>query len=336
MIDRIRRVKIRALLIKVGLLAVFCLTGSHSVIRAAGDETIVPVRLNIPASVVVPGPKIYLSDLGMIEGNRDTASAAEIQGIDLGAAPLPGRERRLTREYLEFILKQHRLNTKISLTMDQAVVIKVDATSISAAEIQQMVEKLLPPKSPDYRDRTLAFVNLPSEIWLEKGDYHLEAASLGKIPEFGNVVFRIEVFNNGEKKKTINVCAKISVTATVYRAMRDLGPKDVLKDEDFSAATQELSSGREIVGKIPVGCRMVRSINPGEILEKQDIEIIPAVTKDGEVAVSVKVDGVEITIKAIAKSDAWIGDELQLYNPASKKIFKGRVIGKNLVEVSVE
>lgn len=79
----------------------------------------VPVFV-IGDAVTVNGPDIHLGDLGTLR-NGTARDLENLRLINLGAVPLPGQTRKLSRSYLELILRQHQVTQNMVLEMgDQA------------------------------------------------------------------------------------------------------------------------------------------------------------------------------------------------------------------------
>lgn len=293
-----------------------------------------PVTMEIPETITVAGPKIYLSNLGTVTGGT-VQERQYLERVDLGQAPGPGQVRIFTREYLGFIIKQYRFNQPLILKMGKQVEVRVEADCIKGEEIQKAIEEKLPVIKPDYLRRTLELHNLPKEVWLRKGEWQIEAAPLGNLPELGTVLFKV-VLSRDQEKRTINLSGKLRVYARVHRAIKPIPlHREILKD-NFELVETELTNGKEFLGEIPERTRTTKPLKQGEILREDQLQPIPLVFKDREVNVIVKNNNIEITIVGIAKADGWMGDRIPVLNPTSRKIFQGRVTGSNVVEVNVQ
>jgi flagella basal body P-ring formation protein FlgA len=301
---------------------------------AAGATAGPGPTLEIPAEIVVPGPKITMADLGRLSGAGE-AELRFLQGIGLGMAPPPGAERVFNRSYLEFVLRQHPQRQELRLKMGEKVVVRIESFHIKGSELAAVIEGLLPPKPPGVTRQWVEYRNLPEELWLAKGDWKVEAASVGKIPELGRTLFKVKL-SNGAASKEMNIAAVIKKTALVYRVIRNIPFHTGLNPADFEKAEVTLVNGKEYVGDFPEGYRNIRAFRSGQILEDGAIQPVPLVQKGMEVTVLARGNGVEISLRGIAKKDGWLGDRIVLANPVSKKEFKGRVTGKSCVEVAIE
>lgn len=291
----------------------------------------IPV-LEIPDRVIVPGPKIYLSDLGSLQ-NPDPVARLNLR-IDLGPAPSPGQVRVFSREYLELILKQKGFNANLDIRMGKQVEIRVESTCITAAQVEAAIVKVIPQNDVFIIKKWVELRNLPAETWLSKGEWQIKASPLGDLPPVGPVVFRV-TFTKDNEVKTINVSGKIRALGRVYQATRDIRRHSLIDERDFRLVETELTNGQELLGRIPPDIRSTILIKEGTILEKDHIQPLPLVIRGDLVNVVVKGGNIAVKMTGIAEKDGWSGDQIPIVNPNSKKKFQGRVIGRNLVEVTL-
>ncbi|MCL6588906.1 MAG: flagellar basal body P-ring formation chaperone FlgA [Firmicutes bacterium] len=296
------------------------------------------LRLEIPDQVTVTGPDFSLSDLGALKGGL--ASDLEIiQKIGFGPAPRPGQTRRFTRNYLESILQQYRFSRRIELRMGEQVEVKVAALCFKKEDFERAITSLLPPPKPEFTRRWVEFYNLPAEIWVSNDEWRLEAAPVKDLPELGPVLFRVTLTNQrvpAAGQRAFNISARIHAAARVYRALQNIPRHGAIKPVDFEQLERELVTGREVLGEIPVGARATQIIHRGDPLRADQIQPVPLVGKGEEVSVIARDGQLTVQLTGIAKADGWLGDEIYLMNPASKKLFKGRVIGEDFVEVKLK
>ncbi len=289
--------------------------------------------LEIPASIVVPGPGLRLGDLGTIHGGTP-ADREDLMSVSLGSAPLPGQVRTFNRSYLMQIIQQHQFRKEVVLQMGEQVEVRVAAVCIGARDFETVIANILPPKKPGIIKRWIEIRNLPPEIWVEKdAQWKLEASVMGNFPEAGTVLFKLTLSGLGAHNRIFNISGKLHQTALLYRAVRDIPRKEKLERVDFEAVETELVNGREYTGEITGKIRATKLIRRGEILRTEFFETVPLVHKDHEVQVIVKGNSIEIRTFGTAKKDGWLGDEIQVVNRSSKKIFRARVIGEEMVEV---
>jgi flagella basal body P-ring formation protein FlgA len=288
----------------------------------------------IPASITIAGPGLTLGDLGTIQEGT-IADLEELKKVDLGSAPLPGQVRRFTRSYLMLIMRQHVLGKKFAIKMGEQVEVRVAATSIKAGDFETVITNLLPPKKTGIIKKWVEIHNLPGEIRIKKSDdWRLDASVIGNMPEIGTVLFKVVLYGGGTGNRIFNISGKVRETGLLYRAIRDIPRHTELRNTDFEVIESELLNGKEFTGNIPAKIRATKLIRRGEVLRTDFFQTVPLVYKDHEVQVIVRGEAIEVRITGIAKNDGWLGDEIQVANQTSKKIFRAKVIGAEMVEVT--
>jgi flagella basal body P-ring formation protein FlgA len=304
------------------------------VIALGESNQITIVTLEIPDTVTVNGPKLFLNDLGMVRGGQTSASGY-LKLVDLGAAPAPGQLRIFNREYLNSIIRQYNLPVTVNLQMGEQLVVKSIAACIKGAEIEKVIQNLVAEKKPNFTNKWVELHNIPEMLWLTRGEWKIEAFPVGKLPEVGTALFKV-VLTKGKENKTLNISGKIRATAMVYQAVRDISRQVVINQIDFVLIERELLSGKEFVGEMPHQIRSTKVVKQGEILRIDWFQPIPLVGKDHQVKVIVKDQNVIIDIIGVAKVDGWLGDEVLIINPASTKTFRAKVTGNGIAEVNLQ
>ncbi len=286
----------------------------------------------IPDRVLVPGPKIYLSDLGTIHGSVQIAGMDLM--VDLGPAPYPGQVRVFSRDYLGLLLKQKGFNQGLDIRMGQQVEVRVESACITGEQLEAAIQSIIPSNNSSITKKWVELRNIPVETWLSKGEWQIKAMPVGTLPQVGTALFRVAISKENEVK-TINVSGKIRALGWVYQSVRDLNRHSLINESDFIMIETELTSGEEILGSLPPKTRSTKIIKKGQILTTDHIQPLPLVTKENIVNVMVRGGNMTIKMTGLAGKDGWLGDQITILNPTSKKVFQGRVTGQNLVEVNL-
>ena len=288
--------------------------------------------LEIPDRVTVPGPNIYLSDLGSVR-NHSGMERLNLT-VDLGPAPYPGQVRVFPRNYLKLILEQKGFQENLNIQMGKQVEVRVESTCITAGQVKEAIRQVLPPCDKSILKRWIEFRNLPAETWLSKGEWEIKASPVGTLPQVGSALFRV-TFTKDNELKTINVSGRIRALGQVYQAARDFRRHCLISASDFKLVEAELTNGQELLGRLPQNIRTTKLIKKGKILETDHFQPLPLVMRGNFVNVLVNSDNVVIKMIGIAQKDGWLGDQILIVNPGSKEKFQGRVISENMVEVTL-
>jgi flagella basal body P-ring formation protein FlgA len=82
-----------------------------------------------------------------------------------------------------------------------------------------------------------------------------------------------------------------------------------------------------------VGMRTVRALAAGEVVTSRVVRILPLVRSGDRVVIHATIGSVRITGAAMAQQTGGIGDVIRLVNPDSRRVLRGRIVGKGEVEV---
>lgn len=289
--------------------------------------------IEIPPDVMVTDSELTLGDLGRLAGGT-AADRALVANIKLGQAPPPGRVRVLGRDYLQSVIGQYGFSRSLELVMGPQVTIRVEAARITGTAIQKAVEARLGPMPEGIVARWLELRSLPEEIWLDQGEWRVDVESVGEIPVAGTTVFKVTL-TNGSESKILNLSGKIRAKAIVYRVVRELPVHTVFSEADFEPVAEELRIGSEIFGTFPIDVRNIMTLRKGQILQKRHYQAVPLVNRGVEVTVIIRNVTFEIKMTGVPRTDGWLNQRIQVMNPESRKIFMGKVIARDTVEVIV-
>jgi len=310
---------------------VFCLLISLTRLSWAESKTIV---IEIPAQIVVAKQEIKLHDLGKISGENQ-ALVQKLGEIRLGVAPSPGQMRTFTDTYLKFLLKEYLSEVWWELRMPEMVAVQTAYTCITEEELKQVICNKL-PQTPSERQIWLEIANLPQKIYLAQDKCEIQVEPLSDLTKLGTVIFRVALVQRGKVSKTLNISGRLRAKGVGYQSLRFLTKGATLQESDFKKVAFELHSGQELLGALPLGYRLAKSMRAGMILSNEQIETIPLIFKNNEVKVLITEELFELKIMAIAQSDGWLNDQIKLLNPVSRRSFWAKVIAPNTVEVSLK
>jgi len=233
------------------------------------------------------------------------------------------------------------LNTAFLTLIFLALSFKADAAVLDAKFLKEKIKK-------DVEEQIKA--NLKGNIKVEISDLPYEKIETnegknGKVEieskinlKFFNpiTIVRVNVFVNGELYKAFITQAKISIYDKVWVAKDYIKRGDVLTN--VALEEKEITHlPKTIAGKSfdPYKYVSRKNYNPGDAIDSNYIESIPAIVKDCPVSVIFKTSTVSITITAIALDKGSIGDYIKVRSKNYKKDYMGKIISENLVLVNI-
>jgi flagella basal body P-ring formation protein FlgA len=147
---------------------------------------------------------------------------------------------------------------------------------------------------------------------------------------------KVNVLVNGEVYRSFMAQAKISVynkiwVAGDYIRRGELLNNVVLQEKETTFLNKMITDKNFQPYEYLAG----KNYNPGDALDPVFLEKKPMIVKDNTVSVIFKADSVTVVIPATALDKGNIGDYIKVRSKLYKKDYQGRIIGENLVLVSI-
>jgi flagella basal body P-ring formation protein FlgA len=284
------------------------------------------IELVSPSSVV--GPRVFLRDVAMFNIS-DPVLLETLGGVDIGPAPLPGKERVLTLGQIQVRMRQRKIDPAAfayvgpSRVVVQAVGIRVPAAQIEAAAVQAVCQALpqgvfLDSVSVARSEGDLVLAGLdPGAAQV----ITLVAAVADNGLSSGLVKVDTRVILDGAELKTTSVWLRVSVSRDVLVAVKwtpmgaSLGSDDVRVERrpapDLS--TRVIPASPESVA----GMRTRRAIPQGAVLLEDDIEPVPPLLGQAQVTLLANSRGIKVSVPAVALEDGWPGRVIRVRNTIS-------------------
>ncbi|MEN8758258.1 MAG: flagellar basal body P-ring formation chaperone FlgA [Desulfobacterales bacterium] len=285
----------------------------------------------------VRGPDIRLGEVAEI-ACAETELRRRLEGLVIGKAPLPGRSRNITADYVRLRLRQLDIGVdRMVLGGAERIEVSMPGVAVSEEQVRQIVTGFL-KTSGIWGDAEVkvAELTISADRTLPKGraTYRVlpprHMRSLGTVPL--SVVFDVD----GRFQKTIRATARVEALAPVVVAARPIGrlkpiSTDDLKMEKMNLAelpTGVMTDADDIIGK-----RARRNIHAGDILRPDLIEMPPLVKRGDMVVIVAESEGIKVTATGEVKSDGLRGEQVKVVNLDSNKRFSARVVDKKTVMV---
>jgi flagella basal body P-ring formation protein FlgA len=150
-------------------------------------------------------------------------------------------------------------------------------------------------------------------------------------------VFALSAANpHGVRRRVGSAVATVRLEGRYVRAGRSLARGDVVEERDLVETQGALDDvplrplpGREAI----VGARLARDVAAGDVLTDTVVRARPLVQSGDEVIVRARVGGIEAQGRAIAAQTGGPGAVIQVVNPETRRMLKGRVVARGQVEV---
>ena len=295
------------------------------------------IAITLRPEAEVLGADIRLGEVAEI-ACAETELRRRLEGLVIGKAPLPGRSRPITADYVRLRLRQLDIGVdRMVLGGAERIEVSMPGVAVSEEQVRQIVNGFL-KTSGIWGDAEVkvAELTISADRTLPKGraTYRVlpprHMRSLGTVPL--SVVFDVD----GRFQKTIRATARVEALAPVVVAARPIGrlkpiSTDDLKMEKMNLAelpTGVMTDADDIIGK-----RARRNIDAGDILRPDLIEMPPLVKRGDMVVIVAESKGIKVTATGEVKSDGLRGEQVKVVNLDSNKRFSARVVDKKTVMV---
>jgi flagella basal body P-ring formation protein FlgA len=213
-----------------------------------------------------------------------------------------------------------------------ALLVALSTQTISGERIALLAAREVARISHAADQRLVPVTVVPDQV-VSDGRVDLRAQSPVGTSAFVNVPVQIEV--DGHVDRTVLVGYRVQQYVETAVAVHDLAPGTVLAPEDLRMARVPYA-GRPGNGiDVLVGRRLTASV-----LKDQPITIgataVNQIVKAGSTIVFIVRDsGVAVSADAIARTGGGLGDQVFVFNPATRKSLSGVVTGPGTVELDI-
>jgi flagella basal body P-ring formation protein FlgA len=285
----------------------------------------------------VLGADIRLGEVAEI-ACAETELQRRLEGLVIGKAPLPGRSRPITADYVRLRLRQLDIGAdRMVLGGAERIEVSMPGVVVSEEQIRQIVTGFI-KTSGIWGDAEVKVEELmiSADRTLPKGRATYRVLpprimrSLATVPL--SVVFDVD----GRFQKTIRATVRVEALAPVVVAARPIGRLRPITSDDLKAEKMDLTElpvgvltdADDIIGK-----RARRNIDAGDILRPDLIEMPPLVKRGDMVVIVAESRGIKVTATGEVKSDGLRGERVKVVNLDSNKHFTARVVDKQTVSV---
>lgn len=298
------------------------------------------IEINIKDSVVLSEKTITIDDISTVIG-VDNELVDSIKSVEIGKTPWPNNKRRIDANYLRMRLSSLHINlSDIVFNGAKVTTVVVESSKITGSEIAQIAKEYLMSVIPlDGRETTVEMQRMPVDQWVaRKRDELILGASLVDPSRIrGNVGVIVNAFSNdGIAFFKIAVFFKVRVFEYVAIAKRKINRHQPLNEENVFIGRRETTKAQGVTFfriEDLVNKAAVRTIIPNTIITEYIVETPPTIFKDDMVKIYMKSGNFKIVTKGLAQENGYTGKIIRVKSIDSKKVFYGRVIDHENVQI---
>ena len=311
-----------------------CILPAAAPVEARAED---PILIRLKSNTKVNSDTVTLKDLADMSAG-DAEQRAYLEKIQVGRAPLPGKNRLIKRNYIELKLRQFDIDpTRIRFDGPSEVNVGRVAVQADPAIIRTAITQFLHHNAPwAGSDLTIEAIKITSDRTLPAGrtDYAVVAPRGG--PYTGTLPLSVRVSVDGDYEKIIRTRVKLKALRKVVVARRPIGRLRPI-------TTADLALKKVDIGRLPpdpvtdlntaVGKRTRTNIMLGSVLRTDAIEFPPVVKRGDMVLIVAQSGGLRITAIGEVRSSGRAGDRVKVVNVDSNKAVLARVVDKGTVRV---
>ncbi len=301
------------------------------------------IQLHAMSEATAPLSRIYVRDIMTCDGY--TPLCDEINGVDLGDAPAPGRHVWLLRDSLGEILQQELPDVEVVLAGAQRIKVQTTMNDISGDELREMLVQYVAVAGQGRDDVQIARVQLSRPISVRAGanyrvvglsDFNLNSEVWVRRALLGMVRVQGEIAREAAPEDRFPFLAMIRLrtVAEVPVPILTIEPGTPLTPELFQLSRVELgASTSTIVRRIEevVGGVARRRLVSSAAISTSDVVHELMVNRQADVRVHMEKNGLEMTAPGRALQSGRVGDRIAIELQANRKRAFAIVTGKDAV-----
>jgi flagella basal body P-ring formation protein FlgA len=295
-------------------------------------------ELEIGEEVEVKSADIYLGEIAEIRAGELTETELnELKNLILKSSPNPGYQKRLSRVLVELSIQNLGYKkSNFNLEMPNTAIVSRRSSKITEAEIFNLVKEYLISRLDfDAEKIIIESRSSSSELKIAAGNYQLKVAENQNI-SLPDINLKLEVWQNGEKLRSLFYPVKIELKLDVLTAAKDLKSNSKINKSDFKIKEQRISGDPEKIiqswSEIDSDRLLLsRNLKKGESLTFNNIKIPYAVKWGQKLRLNVNVNNIHVSTFVEAKERGKIGEIITVENLNSGYQFQAEVVSSTEV-----
>lgn len=294
------------------------------------------IGFKIDHEVKAAGQKLQLGEIAEIEAPKKFKQKMET--INLGQSPLPGYTRVLKRDYILSALERAGFNlSRITYQIPKQIRVTTPHQVLDTDRLTEKVRNYIQQNlSAEAEDIEIELQNLDREVRLPVGGVELQIGNLNTKRILGRTAVPVNIYVDGKLAKKKYIQAQVTAYQRVLVAQESIKRRQSLAENQFKWEKRPLvklhSQPFTDVDSIQ-NYRLERSINTGQILTRNLIEIPPLVKRRDRVKIIAVVGRVRVSTAGVALESGTEGEHIKVRNIKSNREIMAKVIGKKTVKV---
>ncbi|MHB9110546.1 MAG: flagellar basal body P-ring formation chaperone FlgA [Armatimonadota bacterium] len=292
--------------------------------------------LTLPPRVAIEADEMLLGQIAVITDAGDDAQ--RLGQVVLGAAPIPGQSRTLTREMIRVRLRQFGFNPEtITVDCPPSVLVTRLTTAIKGETMVEIAREWLTQRLAPAAEEKLELTPMrtPADAQAPTGALTWECAPAGMdAGSLRHVMVTMLVDGRSAWRGVLSF--RLTRYAEVLVARKAIARGETLSEGAVATEWREITTvtGAPLrdVAELD-GRRAVNSLAQNAVLTLANTEPIPLVKRNDTVHVQAKCGSFIITTVAVALEDGLAGATIRVRNPDTRQEYAARVVAVGLLEL---
>jgi flagella basal body P-ring formation protein FlgA len=312
-----------------------------ALVHLAAAGVFANIRFDLRAAALLkPGP-VTLGDVAHIKA-EDPRQAAQLAGMKIGMAPLPGNTRAITRETIAMYLQRAKIDmSAVAWDGPSYCLIQVNTLTLSGELIGQTAIDYLADLATFQREGVqMVLAQTPQDQVLptDGAAPELTATANAHATPWGRVTVFVSIRRGNEIVATIPVSVHVTCDLPVCYLTRNVRKGDTLSADDIEVRRMKLGPGSADLPYVfevehAAGKKARVNLAAGRPLTTAMILTPMAVKKGNDVAIFFQSGHLQVVTKGVSLADGQVGDQVDVRIMPQGKETKCRVTAPDQVEV---
>lgn len=303
----------------------------------AGDAM---ATVTMRAKAKIDGDAVLLKDVAWVAAAPSLS--ARLLALNIGASPLAGQARTITRDELKRWLATSGYIANVAVRWEGSESVYVErstGTVDDAALVRVGREALRAELSRRFTDFSIEAAGVPLQVRLPAAHYRFQARAIhidGFVPK--RLAVPVELWVGTQLYRTVPVPFNLAIYEPILRASADLNPGDPITGRLETARMDVTALSDEYwpAAKTLDGWRLRRRVLRGHALLASDLEPRPLIARGTVVALRVKAGPILIESRAQVLQDGWKDGLVRVKPTTGTDEVQARVISSDIVEAEVQ
>jgi flagella basal body P-ring formation protein FlgA len=284
--------------------------------------------------------EIAVRDIASVESD-DKGLKEGVERLKVGSVPRAAGAGYILRTQVERQIGMAFPATlgHISWSGPERVELRVAGIQVSGAEIDSSARAWLEDSLRRHHEKAKVEVVSPAQpVVVPEGVASLRSRACGRDAPSRRMCVSVEVLANDVAFRTIPVWFKVEAYRRVLVAKVAHPAGAAYEAGLFAAELRDVTAlpGPALAPEDEArAMRLKRSLAPGEVALRSDLEPIPFVVRNQDLTVKILAGAIVIEAPGVALSDGRLGSVIRVQSPSSKEIYRARIVDQGVVTLNI-